>query len=171
MKTDSITCNETTALRAVAFTGHRTILPEHLSEIRNLLLSTVSRLYEQGARDFYCGMALGFDLLSAEAVLELKKIHNTIRLIAVIPFEDQDRFFPEADKIRYHNALAMADERVTLCPKYHRFAYRNRNYYLICHCSDLIAYYIPSQNASGTAQTLRMAMRENKTILNLYNFL
>lgn len=48
-----------------AFTGHRTYGGEADAALR----ATVRRLYARGFRTFLCGMAVGFDLAAAEAVL------------------------------------------------------------------------------------------------------
>lgn len=51
-----------------AFTGHRT----YDGEAHAALRATVRRLYARGFRTFLCGMAVGFDLAAAEAVLSCR---------------------------------------------------------------------------------------------------
>lgn len=51
-----------------AFTGHRT----YGGEAHAALCATVRRLYARGFRTFLCGMAVGFDLAAAEAVLSCR---------------------------------------------------------------------------------------------------
>ena len=50
---------------SVAFTGHRT----YRGAAADALRRTVGELYARGFRPFLCGMAMGFDLAAAEAVL------------------------------------------------------------------------------------------------------
>ena len=52
-------------LTTVAFTGHRTYDGQAATALR----ATVGELYARGFRTFLCGMAMGFDLAAAEAVL------------------------------------------------------------------------------------------------------
>jgi len=165
MKTDFPT--PTATALSVAFTGHRTIRPEHLERVRTYLASTIEQLYEIGCRDFYCGMAVGFDLLAAEIVIELKSICPQMRLIAAVPFRHQDRFYSEVDKVRYRNAIASSDDIITLSTRYDRHAYRTRNAFLIDHAAHVIAYYDNNLGISGTGQTIRMALNKRCTIHNL----
>ena len=43
-----------------------------------------------GITNFYCGMALGFDMLAAEEVISLKVELPNLKLIAVIPYDGQN---------------------------------------------------------------------------------
>lgn len=153
--------------QSAAFTGHRTIRPEHLPRLKTLLASSIVQLYEQHFRNFYCGMAVGFDLLAAETIIELKTICPQLRLIASIPFHSQDRFYSEEDKARYQAAINQADEKIILSTRYNRHAYRIRNAYLVEHSSCIISYFDASLGKSGTAQTIRMAQTNGSTIINL----
>ena len=62
-------------LTTVAFTGHRTYGGQAAAALRyrgaaaDALRRTVGELYARGFRTFLCGMAMGFDLAAAEAVL------------------------------------------------------------------------------------------------------
>ena len=62
------------------FTGHREI-PAHTQPLRDALLRHITSLYADGCTDFLCGGAKGFDLLAAEALLELRPILSDARLI------------------------------------------------------------------------------------------
>ena len=79
------------------FTGHR-ILEEDFSSRR--LKKEIKSLIEQGVSTFYNGMAMGFDLLAAEAVLYYKKKFPQIKLIACIPCYQQEKSYSEQDKKR-----------------------------------------------------------------------
>lgn len=57
---------------SVAFSGHRTIAEDRKDEIRKKLRGKIRLLYAMGITNFYCGMALGFDMLAAEEVISLK---------------------------------------------------------------------------------------------------
>ena len=82
--------------RNVAFTGHR------YSEIKpdmELLTKVILNLIKGGAKNFYCGMAAGFDMGAAEIVLKFKERYD-INLFACIPCDSQGDWLPERTKRR-----------------------------------------------------------------------
>ena len=76
--------------RTVSFTGHRT----YCGEADAALAETLRQLYAEGYRVFISGMAVGFDLAAAEAVLALREAYPEVRLVCAVPFEGQGRRFP-----------------------------------------------------------------------------
>lgn len=65
------------------------------------LAAAIRGLHAHGFRTFLCGMAVGFDLAAAEAVLELRDSLPGLRLVAVVPFGGQEARFSHADRARY----------------------------------------------------------------------
>ena len=55
--------------KSVAFTGHRRIPSEVRKTLADAVKTKAKLLYAMGITDYYCGMAIGFDLLAAEVVL------------------------------------------------------------------------------------------------------
>ena len=76
---------------SVAFTGHRT----YRGAAADALRRTVGELYARGFRNFLSGMAVGFDLAAAEAVLELRERAPGVRLVAAVPFRVWVRISPD----------------------------------------------------------------------------
>lgn len=154
--------------KAVAFTGHR---QERISTDKETLFveiyNTIRELYVQGYNTFITGMAEGFDLLSAEAVLKLRdECHSEIRLIAVIPFRLQaGRFTSENKECYYH--IANIAECVTLAENYYTGCFHRRNDYMIDNASTIIAYFdkVPG---GGTYYTVNRAIRKGLTVINLH---
>ena len=72
--------------QSVAFTGHRSIAPEKVPELRRQVRGKIRMLYMLGFRNFVSGMAMGFDMLAAEEVIKLKEELSELKLIAVIPY-------------------------------------------------------------------------------------
>ena len=72
----------------VAFTGHRT----YCGQADDTLRRAVGAAYARGCRTFLSGMAVGFDLAAAEAVLECRAVCPGLRLVAVIPFKGHIQF-------------------------------------------------------------------------------
>ena len=57
---------------SVAFTGHRSVPESKKDELKKKLRGKIRLLYAMGIRNYYCGMAIGFDMLAAEVVLSLR---------------------------------------------------------------------------------------------------
>lgn len=147
---------------SIAFTGHRT----YRGEAADILRRTLETLYDRGFRTFLSGMAVGFDLAAAEAVLELGRRHTDVRLVAVVPFRGQETRFCPADRDRFVRVLAEAADSVVLSPVYHRGCYAVRNNYLVDHVRVLVAWY--DGTPGGTHYTLRRALGRGLEILDLH---
>ena len=153
--------------QSVTFTGHRFIPYGKLSMLKVALKSIILELYAKGYNNYYCGMAMGFDLLSAEVVLSLKAEYKELRLIAVVPYRNQDERFSFADKKRYQSILSRADETILLCENYHQGCLLRRNDYMLAHSSGLVAYYNGKQKG-GTFYTIRKANESGMPVINLF---
>lgn len=175
-------CMTEDRLTTVAFTGHRTYGGQAAAALR----ATVGELYVRGFRTFLCGMAMGFDLAAAEAVLACRDFETGsafspaaapdphfphtpmpgLRLVAVIPFRGQESRFPAVDRERFRRVLAAADHSVTLSPSYHAGCYAVRNNYLVEHAALLVAWYDGSPG--GTHYTVRRALGRGLEFINLH---
>ena len=127
---------------SVAFTGHRT----YRGAAADALRRTVGELYARGFRTFLSGMAVGFDLAAAEAVLELRERVPGVRLVAAVPFRGQEMRFSPADRERFRRVLAEADSVEVLAPAYHRGCYAVRNDFLVDNASSTM----PRCSSPGT---------------------
>lgn len=145
----------------VAFTGHRTYAGEAAEE----LYARIDRLAAAGATTFLSGMARGFDLAAAEAVLRRRREGLAVRLVAVVPFASQAASFPEEDRNRFRRILTEADEVIVLSPKYYPGCYQARNDFLVDHAAHLIAWYNGARG--GTQYTFLRAARLGLAIHNL----
>ncbi|MDD3230731.1 MAG: SLOG family protein [Oscillospiraceae bacterium] len=160
--------------KTVCFTGHRTEkLPQGdgLVLLRKRLANEIERALQDGYDTFLFGGAYGFDLMAAEEVLKKKTLielqnPRQIRLIAVIPFEEQAARFSVADHELYYEIMPKCDEVITLNTHYHNQCYAQRNQYMVDHSNRVICCW-NRQSVSGTAQTVRMAERQNLEIINL----
>ena len=135
---------------ACAFTGHR-VLEGDFSKRK--LKQEIKKCIENGVEVFYNGMAMGFDLLSAETVLSLKKKYPFVKLIACVPCYNQEKSFTEEDKKRYCKILKKADETVVLSPYYYNGCMQNRNRYMADRADILIAYC--NAETGGAAYTVK----------------
>ncbi len=147
---------------SVAFTGHR----DYRGERDEQLLAVVRRLYAEGYRTFLSGMAVGFDLAAAEAVISLRRELAGLKLVCVVPFIGQQCRFAIDDKVRFERICEAADQVVTLSPSYHRMVYMQRNDFLVDNASVTVAYF--NGKAGGTEYTVQRALRSGHRIENLY---
>lgn len=97
----------------VCFTGHRPQkLPwgynendERCISMRNRTKIEIENSIKKGYHTFLCGMALGFDMICAEIVLELKQKYPYIKLIGAIPCKNQSSQWPKSQQDRYSNLI------------------------------------------------------------------
>lgn len=148
----------------VSFTGRRTYRGEAAHELD----MTVERLAREGATDFLCGMAVGFDMAAAESVMRVRSqlTDRTIRLTAVVPFEGQAARFPAAERERYERILAAADYIAVISGRYAPDCYSRRNDFLVDNASALVAWY-DGAPSGGTHYTVARARRTGRRIINL----
>ena len=99
---------------SAAFTGHRSLPYGGTADIKKALTELIREWHGEGVTNYLCGMALGFDLMAAECVLQAKRDFNDITLTAVIPFRDQCGMWNFKDRQRYHAVLRQADFRILL---------------------------------------------------------
>lgn len=153
--------------KSIAFTGHRIIPLVRQEEVRERLATTVAFACKSGMTRFYCGMALGFDLMAAEVVLSLKDKFPDIRLIAVVPFSGQSDRWAFSEQERYHRILAKTDMIVVLSGNYFRGCLLRRNDYMLSHSCGVIAYY-DGKPQGGAFYTVRKAERMKMEVVNIY---
>lgn len=159
--------------KTVSFSGYRPHKiklsdpdnPNPFAELQAKLLLAVHNFAERGYRIFLSGMAEGFDLMAARAVLLAQEKYPNIELIAIIPFPEQaERFKPYWQK-EYNEILKNADSHITLSPRYYTGVYHRRNEFLTDHCSALVCYY--DGQPGGTEYTVNMALKAKKEVVNL----
>ena len=145
--------------KSCAFTGHRDILKYPNAQDFESLLCEIIGL---GVDTFLCGMARGFDLFAAEAVLKLKDGGKNLKLIACVPCPEQDKFFDKTDKQRYNYILSRADEVKLISDEYFKGCMQMRDRYMVDNSAYLVAYL--REQTGGTAYTVNYAQKKNKKI-------
>ncbi len=148
-------------LNTVAFSGHRDYAVEYDPKLRD----TINSLYAEGYRCFISGVAVGFDLSAAEAVLALRDAHADVELVCAIPFVEQALKYSTEDRLRYEHVLERADRVVYISQEFHPACYKRRNDYLVDNSSVVVAYL--NRARSGTGYTVRRAMRRALRVINL----
>ena len=153
-------------MKACSFTGHRRIKPSHRNALGGLLLRAINYAYENGCREFFCGGAVGFDTEAARAVLRFRIDHPDVKLILLLPCQDQDDGWSDSQRDAYGYVLKSADEIRYTSDYYTQNCMKIRNQALADSCDILIAYL--SESKSGAGQTVRMAEKQGKSVYNLY---
>lgn len=151
--------------KAIAFTGHRQ-LGVDTSILEKDLTHQLLECYQMGYNNFIVGGAVGFDMLVAEVALHLKEQYSNIELFVAIPYKGHHSNFSENDKERYKQ-IAKRVTSFTLSERYYKACFLHRNDYMLANCSLLVAYY-DGTFRSGTSYTIRRAVQNNISIINLY---
>ncbi len=154
---------------SVAFTGHRAMnyaAGDSEQALRVRLDATLRELYARGARCFYSGMAEGFDLLAARAVLDLQRQYSGVQLVAAVPFRGQARGFSAVVRRDYEQILQAANRVEVLAEEYSRDCFLRRDDYMVERVATVVAWF--DGRAGGTAYTVSRARSLGCEVFNLY---
>lgn len=152
---------------ACCFTGHRIIPREELSDLSITLEKEIRFLAEKGITLFYCGGALGFDTLAAEAVLKIRKEMPMVRLHLALPCPEQTRGWKERDVLRYESIKAQADAVTFVSNEYTKGCMQKRNRYMVDHSALCIAYLLPERSRGGTKYTVAYCEKQGVPVVYL----
>ncbi len=136
-------------------------------EFENDLMREILNLVDDGCDTFYTGMAMGFDIIAAEVVSLLKRGREdlNIKLVCVLPYENQGDAFGDFWKDKYFNVLSQADEKIIISENYHKGCYQIRNKYMVDNCDTVLTWY--DGKAGGTRNTLNYALENNRKVINI----
>lgn len=146
------------------FTGHRD-LPFDSAPLLADLRRHIAALHAAGFTEFLSGGAMGFDLLAAEALLELRPILPGARLVMVLPCQGQDRAYPPADRARYRAILAQADLVRYTSHSYYKGCMLTRDR-VLAQAADYCICYL-TRSTGGTAYTVRQCALRDVPLVNL----
>ena len=154
-------------MKGCSFTGHRAIPEMHIAPLEALVTRALNYAYEEGARKFYTGGALGFDTLCAKQIIRFKMLHPDVSFILVLPCKDQSDMWSERQRRMYEFTLENADEIIYTSDEYSPSCMKIRNQALAELCDMMVAYV--GRERSGAGQTVSMAKKLGKNVYNLYN--
>ncbi len=149
-------------MKTCAFTGHRVLAGTDYDA--HLLERVVADLSAAGVTRFLCGMAVGFDMEAARAVVTLKE-KRSVELVACLPCANQSERFSQKNKLLYDNILKLCDERVILQERYTDGCMQRRDRYMVDNCDVLVCFL--RRNSGGTYYTVKYAERSGKKIIQL----
>lgn len=131
----------------------------------NRLYKTLENLIKSGYKNFICGGAMGFDIVCAETVLQLKNQYPHIALYCFLPFKNQSYNFSKAWKERYQKILSGGTQNFFISNAYRSGCYQKRNKYMVDNSALLLTYF--DGQAGGTAKTVAYAEKTGIEITNL----
>ncbi len=162
-----------TKQKMCSFTGHRPNklqfgYNENHEDCINLKLRLAAAIEEmrgKGVTTFLSGMALGTDIWCAEIVLDLRRAYpgDVIRLMAVLPYENQADNWSEKYRERYFDILARCDDVIILQAHYTKDCMFKRNRYLVDSSAHVIAVY--NGKKGGTQYTVNYAINKGLDLM------
>ena len=156
----------------VCFTGHRSQkLPWRFNEdderckvMKATLRSEIEKAIQRGYRTFLCGMALGFDMICAETVLDFKKQYGDIKIIGALPCRTQDIKWRDKNRKRYRDLLSRLDDVRCIYDEYvGAECMLERNRYMVNNSSLMIALF--NGLPGGTKSTIDYAKKNGLEII------
>lgn len=151
--------------KSACFTGHR-VLASSEAFLSVRLKLAIHSLADRGFTRYLSGMAMGFDLLAAEAVLGLRE-KLPVELVAVLPCppEQYTGAWPKEDRRSLAAILEQAAQTVTVSPAYAEDCFFARNRYLVDHSAYVLS--CQEREGGGTAYTVRLAEQQGLPVWNL----
>jgi len=151
--------------KACCFSGHRIEkLTCSIEILETALREAINQAIADGFDIFYHGGCTGVDLIAAEQVLFRRFVVKQddpkhIKLIGVLPFEEQAKYWNKHWRERYYNVLGKCDDVITLYTRYEPGCYQERNRYMVDMCQRLIAVYDGVSNG-GAKNTISYAQEQ-----------
>lgn len=144
------------------FTGHRSAG----ENCRSVLECAVLDLINSGVEVFIAGGAVGFDMLAAETVLEIKADYPHIRLLLYLPCRNHSAKWKADDRTRLEMIMKNADEvRYISDGEYTDGCMKRRNEAMVRDAHYCIAWY--KKHIGGTSQTLAIAKKCGCAVRNI----
>lgn len=150
--------------KKLAVTGHRR-LPRSFD--RKLLEDDFRALLAAGYREFYIGMALGFDTECFLALGRLKAEFPDLRRVACVPCAGQDGHFTEGQKRLYREMLKESEEAHRADRPYGAAAMMARNRFMVDSADALFAFL--ERRRGGSYNTVRYCRDREKPVI-FYGF-
>ena len=153
--------------KTCCFTGHRSLSHEEKLKVAVRLREIIVEQIEAGVVFYGAGGARGFDSLAAQTVLDMKKEYPQLRLILVLPCEDQTREWRSEDIAVYEDIKRRSDKVVYVSREYTPDCMHKRNRHLVDHSGTCVCYL--TRSSGGTAYTVDYARRKGLHVINIAN--
>ncbi len=166
--TSNISLGAMNSERRCLFTGHRGLpMGNSLEILQRKTQNAVRDAYRRGYRDFYAGGAVGFDMLAAVTVLNLRQRELPgMTLTLALPHFGHYKNWSKANKNVFAEVLGRADQVVYVSEDYAPGCMHLRNRYMVDRSSLCICFC--GRKSGGTAYTVRYAEQKGLKIVNLF---
>ena len=154
--------------RTCCLTGHRDIPPgeeeQVMARVRDILRELIEK---ENVCYFGVGGAVGFDMLAAEYLLDLKRQSEPrLKIISVLPWPGWRKTpdWTEELRVREQRILDACDKVVYVREHYEKKVFLIRDRALVDHSAHCVSYC--SRLRTGTAYTVRYAMENGVRVWN-----
>lgn len=147
------------------FTGHRNIGPGDEQKIITRVKYIVQELMTKGVVFFGVGGAVGFDMLVAEYLIDLRdKQGKKIKIISVLPYPGWTEKWTDDQIRRQERIIKKSDKVVFVSKEYTKDVFLIRDRHLVDHSGYCISYC--TRRSGGTAYTVRYAFKQGIEVHN-----
>ena len=151
-------------LNSCCFTGHRKI-SDNTEEVQRKVRAEVLKLISMGVNIFYCGGAIGFDILCGKILIDIKNHFPTVRLYLALPCPEQNKYYTASQNSDYKFLKENSDKIYYASDHYHSGCMHLRNRFMVDLSQYVICYC--NKNTGGTFYTLKYATEKNREIISI----
>ena len=159
--------------KALAFTGQHmewlssdgNQLSAPCIQLKALLLDEIMQRAAQGYDTYYCNAERGADIIFGDMVLWVKATtYPALRLICVIPHEDQATTWSDEWRDRYFKLVDRADDMVLISHPYTNDCYQKSDRYMVDNAAALLAV-CDGRQSGDSAYTVEYAQRKGREVV------
>lgn len=148
------------------FSGHRDLPVNEIPALQAKLLTEIRSLIQKGVTHFIAGGAVGFDMMAAVCILNLKSQEFPhLHLTLALPCPHHYKTWGKADRQLLVHLLERSDEVVFVSDAYAPGCMQKRNRYMVDRSHYLICYRMRA--SGGTAYTENYAKKQGLSIRNI----
>lgn len=155
--------------KTCCFSGHRDLPADELKDVQTRLYGEIRKLVKKGVTRFIAGGAVGFDMMAAVCVLNLKSQEfPQLHLTLALPCPRHFSKWPEADKQLLVPILERSDEVIFVSNEYLPGCMQKRNRFMVDRSGYLLCYH--TKPSGGTAYTVNYAKKCGLSVTNVAEF-
>lgn len=151
-------------LQSCCFTGHRQ-LKDATAVLESRVRAEVLKLISEGVNTFYCGGAIGFDMLCGKIISDIKKSFPSVSLHLALPCPQQNKYYSPSQNEDYEFLKENADKIYYAADHYHSGCMHLRNRFMVDMSGYVICYC--NKNTGGTFYTIKYAAEKGRNIISI----
>lgn len=138
---------------------------DEVMHIKGRILPLLKIFVLKDVKTFITGGAIGFDMLIATMIVQLKLQRFPIKWVLALPCRNHNAKWTQAQKIEFEKLKKYANEIIYVSESYHVDCMRERNMYMVDNSDWCVCAYLT--RSSGTGQTMNYARKLNKQIIEI----